>query len=87
MAPRRGPVFEYISACCSLPARKPQTGRKEAVQDPESKKMKDQTKGLGHWRCSGCGKATKVTPQRPASKTEAVPANNVTFSVKDLIAV
>ena len=64
----RGPVKEYVSACCSALASKPRAGRKETAADPESKKMKEVTKGLGHWRCSTCGKPTKVTPRTPAPK-------------------
>lgn len=64
----KGPVKEYISGCCSISASKPRTGRKEAVSDPESKKMKEASKGLGHWRCSGCGKSCKVTPRMPVPK-------------------
>ena len=56
---------EYISACCSVPARKPRAGAKEAVKDADSGKTKDKAKGLGHWRCSGCSKACKVTPRKP----------------------
>ena len=62
------PSKEYISTCCSTPAVKPRAGKKEVAQDPESKKMKDITKGLGHWRCSACGKPTKVTPRAPQPK-------------------
>lgn len=58
------PQFEYVSACCSLPARKPVCGRKENQENPESHKMKEVTKGLGHWRCTACGKITKVTPRK-----------------------
>jgi hypothetical protein len=49
----KGPAKAYTSACCSLPARKPQAF--SAISG-----KKDKT-GLGHWRCSGCGKSTKVT--------------------------
>ena len=65
----RGPVNEYISACCSVPARKPKAGAKEVQKDPESGKMKEKSKGLGHWRCGQCGKSTKVTPRKPEPKT------------------
>ena len=65
---QRGPVKEYVSACCSAPATKPRAGAKEVQKDPESGKMKDKAKGLGHWRCSSCGKATKVTPRKPEPK-------------------
>jgi hypothetical protein len=68
---RRGPVKEYISACCSLPATKPATAEKQMGKDPESGKLKEQRKGLGHWCCSGCGKPAKVTPRTPV-KTVAV---------------
>lgn len=71
VAPRRENAFEYISACCSLPARKPKAGQKEAVKDPESGKVKDKPKGLGKWRCSGCGKVAKVTPRKPQPKIDA----------------
>ena len=33
------------------------------MQDPESKKIKEVPKGLGHWTCS-CGKKCKVTPRK-----------------------
>jgi hypothetical protein len=66
----RGPSKEYISACCSLPARKPAAGMKSMGKDPETGKMKETRKGLGHWRCSGCSKPTKVTPRKPEPKTE-----------------
>jgi hypothetical protein len=46
---------------------------KEAVKDPESGKMKDKVKGLGHWRCSGCRKVCKVTPRKPVVVTAASP--------------
>jgi hypothetical protein len=68
---QRVPVKEYISACCSLPAVKPRAGTKEVAKDPESGKMKDKSKGLGHWRCSGCRKIAKVRPQSPAPKVVA----------------
>lgn len=77
----RGPVKEYVSACCSALASKPRAGRKETAADPESKKMKEVTKGLGHWRCSTCGKPTKVTPRTPAPKevVTVVPSPAVTL--------
>jgi len=75
---RRGPEKEYISACCSVPARKPRAGTKETMKDPGSGKMKDMAKGLGHWRCGQCGKDTKVTPRKPAPKeTPKVEVSNV----------
>ena len=61
---RQAPTFLYLSVCCSAPARKPQTGRKDRVQDPESKKTKEQAKGLGKWHCSQCSKVCKVTVSR-----------------------
>src|SRR5271157_1298150 len=50
---KRGPVKEYQSVCCSLPAIKP------ACVRVDKKKALEQ--GLGSWRCSGCHKAAKVT--------------------------
>ena len=67
---RKGPEKEYISVCCSVPARKPRAGMKETVKDPETGKMKDKPKGLGHWRCTACGKVAKVTPRKPEPKGE-----------------
>src|SRR5476651_2323499 len=32
----------YVSKCCSAPANKPACGKKENVQEAESKKMKEQ---------------------------------------------
>ena len=70
---RTGPTFEYISACCSLPASKPRCGAKTPTKDPETGKMKDQVKGLGHFRCSGCRKVCKVTPQKPQTLPVVIP--------------
>jgi len=53
VAKPRGPVYAYTSACCSLPARKKAcvaVGKKDAL-----------TQSLGKFRCSGCGKRSKVT--------------------------
>ena len=62
VAVKRGPVKSYTSVCCSLPASKPTAGQKETAKDAETGKMKDKTKGLGHWRCSGCRKVCRVSP-------------------------
>ena len=53
---QRGPVREYITACCSAPGKKPRAFQKEIGKDPETGKMKDLVKGLGKWRCNACGK-------------------------------
>lgn len=71
------PVFEYISACCSLPARKPKAAQKEVGKDPETGKMVNQVKGLGHWTCTGCSKKCKVSARKPQPKTK-VPNGEVT---------
>lgn len=39
------------------------------ASDPDSGKMVEQRKGLGTWRCTGCGKAAKVTPRKPQEET------------------
>jgi hypothetical protein len=65
--------------CCSLLASKPTAGQKEMAKDAETGKMKDQVKGLGHWRCSGCRKACKVTPQKPA------PRGSIAITVPDVV--
>jgi hypothetical protein len=69
---KRGPVHEYFSTCCSLPAQKPVAGEKVTEKDPESGKMKTQPKGLGKWRCSGCKKICKVSRKAPAPKVVTV---------------
>jgi hypothetical protein len=68
LAPRKGPEKEYLCACHSEPARKPVTGMKEVSKDFDSGKMKENSKGLGKWRCTTSGKITKVTPRKPAPK-------------------
>jgi hypothetical protein len=55
------PSKAYASVCCSASATKPKAGAQEMAKDAETGKSKSQSKGLGHWRCSACGKATKVT--------------------------
>ena len=60
------PTREYISVCCKVQARKPAAGQKEMTRDPDSGKSKSVPKGLGHWRCGGCGKSCKVTVQAPS---------------------
>lgn len=70
-AVKRGPVKEYLCVCHNEPARKPAAGQKEVAKDPETGKMKDRAKGLGHWRCSVTGKTAKVSAGKP--KTAEVP--------------
>ena len=65
---RVGSVKAYTSVCCSLPAQKPRAGAVDAVKDPETGKTKDKPKGLGHWHCSGCHRACKVTVGKPEAK-------------------
>ncbi len=72
VVPRKGPEKEYISACCSVPARKPAAGQKETVRDAETGKSKDKPKGLGHWRCGQCGKSCKVTPRKSEAKVVTI---------------
>lgn len=73
----KSPEHEYISACCLVPARKPRAGAKEAAKDPESGRIKDKVKGLGHWRCGQCGKVCKVTPRKPEPKVTALYVGNM----------
>ncbi len=70
VAAKRGPVREYISACCSAPAQKPPCGQKVSSIDPETGRpaKKDKSTGLGHFRCSQCKKTCRVKPQAPAPK-------------------
>jgi hypothetical protein len=83
---KKGPVHEYISKCCGLPANKPRCGERFSAQDPDSGKMKDQTKGLGHWRCSGCKKVCKVTPRKPAPTGAEVISPASPVGVKVIVA-
>lgn len=76
---RRGPEKEYLSKCCSAIAKKPACGKKEDVRDPETGKMKEIKKGLGHWRCGQCGRKTTVTPQ---VRTHEVVQNATTGEVE-----
>lgn len=75
---KRGPVKEYVSACCSLPAIKPVAGEKFTARDPETGKMAEQRRGLGKFRCTGCKKIAKVTPRKPEVKEvpNNVPSDN-----------
>lgn len=81
-----GPVLEYISSCCSLPARKPRTGSdkvqqgRQQVFGEQKEKKQSEKNGLGGWRCSGCGKPTTVRSQKPALKT---PPEVLTFAESD----
>jgi len=70
-AVRRGPEFEYVSACCKARALKPRCGQRVQLKDPESGKMKDGYKGLGHWKCPNCRRGCKVSPQKPKEVTVA----------------
>jgi hypothetical protein len=49
-------VFNYISACCSVLAKKP------SVLEV-SRQTEDKQGTLGKFRCTGCGKRTKVSRQ------------------------
>jgi hypothetical protein len=79
----RGPVFEYISSCCILPARKPRTGSEKVQQGrqqvfgEQKEKKQSEKNGLGGWRCSGCNKPTKVRPQKPTPKSVEVTSANL----------
>jgi len=53
VAIKRGPINSYTSVCCSVPAKKPHAG-----ELPAGKKER---LGLGHFRCTACGKGCKVT--------------------------
>jgi len=72
---RVGPVKAYTSVCCSAPATKPKAGTQEMQRDPESGKSKSQSKGLGHWHCSACGKGTSVTVNKAVKETSSVQTN------------
>ena len=60
------PTRSYVSKCCNAPARKPKAF--SAIAGSKDKA------GLGHWRCSACGKTTKVTVGKPqAPEVSEVP--------------
>ena len=50
------PVFAYFSACCSEAAKKPSVAE-------VSSQSKDKQGTLGKFRCTKCGKSTKVSRQ------------------------
>ena len=81
---RRENTYEYISACCTLPARKPRAGEKEMQKNAETGKFKEQPKGLGHWRCSGCGKAAKVSPRKPQPVQKFTPELIAAHTVQEV---
>lgn len=64
---KTGPVNEYICACHGEVAKKP-----ELVKVRPAPKSPEETKGLGHWRCSVTGKRTTVSVRKPQPKTEVV---------------
>lgn len=82
----RGPEKEYLCTCHNEPARKPKAAQKEISKDPESGKMKEITKGLGHWHCATTGKSTKVTPRKAEPKTAVVTNDEPIFPVEVAIA-
>jgi len=62
-----GPVHAYVSKCCNAPAKKPKAFSPIAGS-------KDAKTGLGKWRCSACGKITKVSVGKPqAPEVSEVP--------------
>lgn len=65
-----------MCVCHGEVARKPKAGQKEVAKDPESGKLKDTTKGLGHWRCSVTNKGAKVSPRAPQPKVVVVSVTN-----------
>ena len=81
---RRENTYEYISACCSLPARKPRAGEKEMQKNAETGKFKEQPKGLGHWRCTGCGKVAKVSPRKPQPVQKFTPELIAAHTVQEV---
>lgn len=69
---QRPAVKEYVSKCCNLPAKKPRTGSELGVGRGSKDKDTTQVHGLGGWRCSGCSKPAKVTPQAIKPKEEPI---------------
>lgn len=57
--------FVYNSICCKQLARKPAVIRSEE----DKKERKYSECGLGHWRCSQCGKPCKVTVSKPEKES------------------
>jgi hypothetical protein len=72
-----GPVKDYTSVCCGVPAVKPPCGKKVSTLNSETKKMNDVTLGLGTWRCSGCHKVCKVTVSKHKEAETTVPTTTV----------
>ena len=65
----RGPVFSYTSSCCGAPAKKKPcvaVNKKDAL-----------TQTLGKFRCTACGKRTKVTVSKAKNiEVVTVPTSN-----------
>lgn len=59
------PKFQYVSLCCHAPTQKPELVKQD---DPWPV-------GLGHWRCSKCGKPCKT--ERWAKTVPKPEATNV----------
>lgn len=64
---KQGPVFEYACVCHGEAAKKP-----ELVKVRPAPKSPEETKGLGHWRCSVNGKHCGVTVRKAQPKMQEV---------------
>lgn len=65
--PKAGPVNEYVCTCHGEIAKKD-----ALVKVRPAPKSPEETKGLGHWRCSVNGKRTTVQVRKPQPKVEVV---------------
>ena len=53
-------------------------------KNAETGKFKEQPKGLGHWRCTGCGKVAKVSPRKPQPVQKFTPELIAAHTVQEV---
>ena len=70
----RAPAFLYSSSCCG------ELAKKEACVIDRGVKFEDRKASLGHWRCSQCRRACKVT--RKLNKDGIIPFSR---TVKNIV--
>jgi len=65
-------LFLYLSTCCKQLATKPPCVKGLAFKKKGQKETKAPEVGLGHWSCTGCGRACKVSrTNAPEEKKDA----------------
>lgn len=70
----RAPVFLYTSVCCG------ELAKKTACLIDRSVKFEERKASLGHWRCSKCHRACKVS--RKLNKDSTIPFSKGTIATQ-----